>query len=41
MLKPARVEEFLPQGTKLSRAELTEIIRGRLDIKTLRVTTNR
>src|SRR2546427_558182 len=38
MLKAGTVEEFLPQGTKLSRQQLAEINFADVDLKTLRVT---
>jgi DNA-directed RNA polymerase subunit beta len=37
MLKAGTVEEFLPAGTRLSRAQLAEIEFGEVDLKTLRV----
>ncbi len=37
MLKAGTVEEFLPAGTKLTRAQLGEIEFGEVDLKTLRV----
>src|SRR5215510_7892274 len=37
MLKAGTVEEFLPAGTKLSRAQLQEIDFAEVDLKTLRV----
>jgi len=37
MLKAGTVEEFLPAGTKLSRAQLQEIDFNEVDLKTLRV----
>src|SRR6266851_5183904 len=38
MLKAGTVEEYLPQGTKLSRQQLAEINFADVDLKTLRVT---
>src|SRR2546429_9651895 len=38
ILKAGRVEESLPQGTKLSRQQLAEINFADVDLKTLRVT---
>src|SRR5437867_8819796 len=37
MLKAGTVEEFLPSGTKLTRAQLAEIDFTDVDLKTLRV----
>jgi len=37
MLKAGTVEEFLPSGTKLTRAQLAEIDFSEVDLKTLRV----
>src|SRR3989449_11335432 len=38
MLKAGTVEEYLPQGTKLSRAQVAEINFADVDLQTLRVT---
>src|SRR5204862_7733508 len=38
MRKAGSVEEYLPQGTKLSRQQLAEINLADVDLKTLRVT---
>jgi len=38
MLKSGTVEEFLPAGSKLAKAQLDEIDLGDVDLKTLRVT---
>jgi len=38
MLKSGTVEEFLPAGTKLTKAQLDEFDLGDVDLKTLRVT---
>ena len=39
MLKSGTVEEYLPSGTKLTRAQLDEVDFGDVDLKTLRVAT--
>jgi DNA-directed RNA polymerase subunit beta len=39
MLKAGTVEEFLPAGTRLTRAQLDQIDLGEVDLKTLRVSS--